>query len=244
MGLRYNLSCRNSRKYFQEIDGKVDLFFYATIRKRKSDFTMSDVRVNPINENTVSITDKNDDPIIDSNGQCYDPIKDIYIYDCKMDEENHSYISGFTSDGVKARYIFSRHKWFYGKEIRETNLINLRERSKDERLKIIEKANESKRENIQKKKNFNELAKAMLEQVASDKTIRETVDDPAMMIDNTYGSLILAAMIQGAKNGSFKCAEFIRDTAGYKPKNEVDISADIMTDADRSLLDKIGKRIG
>jgi hypothetical protein len=202
---------------------------------------MSDI-YNPINENTVSITDKNDDPVIDSNQSCFDPLRNITIYDC-IQSEDHSFISGYTSDGVKARYIFSKHKWFYGKEIRETNLINLRERTKEERLKIIEKANESRRENIEKKKNFNELAKAMLEQVASNKVISETIDDTGMMLDNTYGSLILAAMIQGAKNGSFKCAEFVRDTAGYKPKNEVDIQADIITDADRSLLEKINKRI-
>ena len=72
----------------------------------------------------------------------------------------------------------------------------------------------------------------------SDQTIKQTLEDPDTMIDNSYGSLILAAMAQGAKNGSFKCAEFLRDTAGYKPKNEVEISADIMTDADRSLIDK------
>ena len=59
-----------------------------------------------------------------------------------------------------------------------------------------------------------------------------------MLLDDSVGSVMIGAMIQGALNGSFKCAEFVRDTAGYKPKNEVEISADIMTDADRSLIDK------
>ena len=68
--------------------------------------------------------------------------------------------------------------------------------------------------------------------------LKETIDDPDMMIDNTYGSLILAAMVQGAKNGSFKCAEFVRDTAGYKPKNEIELQADIMTESDKALIDK------
>ena len=140
-------------------------------------------------------------------------------------------------------YFSKKHKWFYGKDIGSSNLVDLRERTREERLKIIEKANESRRENLEKKKNFNELAKAMLEQVVSNKVISETLDDTDMMIDNTYGSLILAAMIQGAKNGSFKCAEFIRDTAGYKPKNEVELQADVITDADRSLIDKLSKRL-
>ena len=45
-------------------------------------------------------------------------------------------------------------------------------------------------------------------------------------------------MIQGALNGSFKCFEAVRDTAGFKPKNEVELNADIMTDADKALIDK------
>lgn len=204
---------------------------------------MSDI-YNPINEHTISITDKNDDPVIDSNQSCYDPLRDITIYDC-IQSEDRSYISGYTSDGVKARYIFAKHKWFYGKEIgTQNNLVNLKDRTEKERKEIVSKAHEKARENRENKKNFNELAKAMLEQVVSNKVISETLDDTDMMIDNTYGSLILAAMIQGAKNGSFKCAEFIRDTAGYKPKNEVELNADIMTDADRSLIDKLSKRIG
>jgi hypothetical protein len=206
---------------------------------------MSDNIYNPINENTISITDKNDDPVIDSNQSCYDPLKDITIYDCVLSDDG-LFISGITDTGMKARYSYKKHKWFYGKEIGSSNLVDLRERTREERLKIIEKANESRRENIEKKKNFNELAKAMLEQVVSNKVISDTLDDTDMMLDNTYGSLILAAMIQGAKNGSFKCAEFVRDTAGYKPesKSSIDLSADIMTDADRSLLDKLSKRIG
>ena len=127
---------------------------------------------------------------------------------------------------------------------RRNYMTSKNKRNNTERLEIVKKSHEKAAENRENKRNFNELAKAMLEQVVSNKVISETLDDTDMMIDNTYGGLILAAMIQGAKNGSFKCAEFIRDTAGYKPKNEVELNADIITDADRSLLEKIEKRIG
>lgn len=193
-------------------------------------------------ETKAYIENYNGDPVIDSNKCCYDPITDTTIYDCILSDD-HTFISGYTDTKTKARYIFKKHRWYYGKDIGSSNLINLRERTQDERLKIIEKANESKRENIEKKKNFNELAKAMLEQIASDKVINNTIDDPNMMIDKSYGSLILAAMIQGAANGSFKCAEFIRDTAGYKPRNELEIDANIMSDQDRALLDKVNQRL-
>lgn len=170
------------------------------------------------------------DPV---NNTCVSP-KGI-IYDCSIDSKGN--ITGFTEDHKKALYSVSDNKWLYGKEIGYSNLIDLANNS--ERARILgEKGRQKAKENREAKKNFNELAKALLEQVASDKVINETLEDPGMMIDNTYGSLILAAMLQGAKNGSFKCAEFIRDTAGYKPKNEVELQADIMTEADKSLIDK------
>jgi len=204
---------------------------------------MSDI-YNPINENTISITDKNDDPVIDSNQSCYDPITNTYIYDCTLSEDN-MFISGYTDSGMKARYSYKKHRWYYGSNIGTSNLIDLSERTEEEKREIIKKSHEKAAENRENKKNFNELAKAMLEQVVSNKVISETLDDTDMMIDNTYGSLILAAMIQGAKNGSFKCAEFVRDTAGYKPesKSSIDLTGEIMTDADRSLIDKLSKRL-
>ena len=51
-------------------------------------------------------------------------------------------------------------------------------------------------------------------------------------------------MVQEAGKGSYKHYETLRDTAGFKPKDEVGITADIMTDADRSLLDKVSGRLG
>ena len=56
---------------------------------------------------------------------------------------------------------------------------------------------------------------------------------------------MIAKMIQTAMAGSFKAAEFVRDTAGYKPesKSSIDLTGEIMTDADRSLIDKLSKRL-
>lgn len=95
------------------------------------------------------------------------------------------------------------------------------------------------------KKNINELAKAMLEMSLSDKQIDSVLGDSAKDIlpDKSVAAVMLARMIQGACEGSFKCFETVRDTAGYKPKNEVEINADIMTDADRSLVDNLKNRL-
>lgn len=175
---------------------------------------------------------------------CIDPVnntcitdKGITIHDCILLDNGN--IKGLTPEGIKALYIKSNNQWFFGRDIGKTNLISLRDRTVDERLQIIEKANESKRRNIEQKKTFNELCKTMLELQAPEKEFDEILgSDKDLLFDRSYGSLILAAMFKGAKEGSFKCAEFIRDTAGYKPKNEVELQADIMTEADKSLIDK------
>lgn len=173
------------------------------------------------------------DPVTNT---CLTP-DNITIYDCTLSDNGD--IKGFTEDRKKALFKASKNRWFFGKDIGTSNLIDLRERTEDERLKIIEKANESKRRNIEQKKNFNELAKAMLEQALSDKQIESIVGDKEnFMLDNTLGSALLNAMMQAALGGSFKAFEAVRDTAGYKPKNEVELQADIMTEADKSLIDK------
>ena len=200
---------------------------------------MSDITIN-IKSNTDNIDNTIQDivrPSIDpDNNTCLDSDNNI-IYNCIIDPDTNN-IKGNTDSNTKALYIYSDNTWLYGKDISKLNLISLADRTIEERQKLGSIGGKKAKENRDAKKNFNELAKALLDMTVSDQTIKQTLEDPDTMIDNSYGSLILAAMAQGAKNGSFKCAEFLRDTAGYKPKNEVEISADIMTDADRSLIDK------
>ena len=175
-------------------------------------------------------------PSIDNDNNCINN-DGIIISNCTLDPDTND-IKGITPDNIKALYKYDSNTWYYGHDIAKLNLISLSDRTLEERQKIGSIGGKKAKENRDAKKNFNELAKALLDMTVSDQTIKQTLEDPDTMIDNSYGSLILAAMAQGAKNGSFKCAEFLRDTAGYKPKNEVEISADIMTDADRSLIDK------
>lgn len=192
------------------------------------------------NDNIIEYSD----PIIDNTGCCYDPVKDIKIYSCILSEDN-AFISGYTEDGVKAKYIFTHHKWFYGKEIRELNLITLADRSPEDRKKIQSLGGKKVQENINKQRSLNDIAKSMLMCELSKKNINEILGDSQELIGDNKdaGSVMIAKMIQVAMAGSFKAAEFVRDTAGYKPKNEVDIQADIITEADRSLLEKLNKRL-
>lgn len=159
------------------------------------------------------------------------------IYNCSIDPKGN--ITGFTEDHVKALYNPVKNTWFYGQDIGRNNLVSLKDRTVEERKEIVRKAHKAREENKEREKSMNDLAKALLRQEAPEEEIEEVLgNNRSSLLDNSYASLILAAMVKGAKEGSFKCAEFIRDTAGYKPKNEVELQADIMTEADKSLIDK------
>ena len=54
---------------------------------------------------------------------------------------------------------------------------------------------------------------------------------------------MLAKMFQVACSGDTKAFIAIRDTVGDKPVDKQEISADIITDADRKMIDNIKKRI-
>ena len=175
-------------------------------------------------------------PSIDNNNQCITD-NDVIIYDCSLSDNGD--IKGFTSDHVKALYSYSKDKWYFGRDIGSSNLVSLKDRTVEERREIVKKAHKAREENKERERSMNDLAKALLRQKASEEEIAEVLgDNRQSLLDDSYASLILAAMVQGAKNGSFKCAEFIRDTAGYKPKNELEIQADIMTDNDKALINK------
>ena len=97
----------------------------------------------------------------------------------------------------------------------------------------------------EREESLNDMAKRMLKVEMSDKNIDEILGTARELIgeEKTAAAVMIAKMIQTACAGSFKAAEFVRDTAGYKPKDSVEISADIITEEDRSLIDKLNKRL-
>lgn len=83
-----------------------------------------------------------------------------------------------------------------------------------------------------------EIAKA-LAKANGNKFLIEATEQGATVND----LLMLSATLQGLE-GNTKALEFIRDTNGQKPKDEIGLQADIITASDRALLDKLHKRIG
>lgn len=187
-------------------------------------------------ENRTDLLNEIIRPSIDDNGVTVsnDGIK---VLNCTIADNGN--ITGYTEDHTKALYKYDNNTWYFGSDIGKANLISLKDRTESERKEIVSKAHEKARENREAKKNINELAKAMLEQTLTEDQLSSILgSNTTMLLDNTVASAMLGAMIQSALAGSFKAFEAVRDTAGYKPKNEVELSADIMTDADKALIDK------
>lgn len=59
----------------------------------------------------------------------------------------------------------------------------------------------------------------------------------------TVYEAIAAAMAAKAKAGDVKAAVFVRDSAGDKPAEQMEITAETMTDADRKMLQNIQARL-
>jgi hypothetical protein len=50
-------------------------------------------------------------------------------------------------------------------------------------------------------------------------------------------------MLLEATSGNVKAGQFLRDTIGEQPTTKTEIQADIMTDHDRDLIEKLEKKL-
>lgn len=55
--------------------------------------------------------------------------------------------------------------------------------------------------------------------------------------------VMTAAALKKAREGDLKAYESLRDTAGQMPTKEVQVSAEVFTEANKALLDKVAERI-
>ena len=139
---------------------------------------------------------------------------------------------------------------FIGDEIKSingcNNLIMLGERTLEERQILATNAGKRSGEVRQQQKHMKEIAKKLLAHDMDRAQIEEALGTAQDLLDGdkTVAAVLTVRMIQEAAKGNYKAFETLRDTAGYKPKDEVDITADIMTEADRSLVDKVSSRLG
>ena len=139
----------------------------------------------------------------------------------------------------------SEKKDVNGKYDGRANLIPFNKLSEDEQKEIRSKGGKASGEARRKKRDMREVAKAILEHAMNEDQIEEVLGNSKELLDGDKSvmAVLTARMVQEAGKGSYKHYETLRDTAGFKPKDEIGISADIMTDADRELVEKVNRRL-
>ena len=96
-----------------------------------------------------------------------------------------------------------------------------------------------------RRKTFQEQARALLDMRCSQESAQNVLGDDAQRFfpdgQATNGEILLARMMLEGWQGNTKAAEFTRDTAGYKPTQEISVEG--MDDAARALLANVAKRL-
>lgn len=92
---------------------------------------------------------------------------------------------------------------------------------------------------LRQRRSFAETIDIMLSRPAN----AEDIAKYGLNKDATQLDAITAAAVMQAAKGNIKAQEYLRDTAGEKPIDRQEISGNIITDADKSLIDKIQKRL-
>lgn len=124
--------------------------------------------------------------------------------------------------------------------INKSGLVSMADRPLAERQRIGRMGAIASNKVQRDKRTLREIARAMLEESAS-KDVLERLGLPE---GSSNGVAVLASMMKSAvENENVKAAEYVRDTSGQAPTKEVKVSADVMTDADRALVEKVKNRI-
>lgn len=139
----------------------------------------------------------------------------------------------------------SQNKDDKGKRNGIDNLIPFNQRTEEQQREIAKMGGKASGEARKKKRDMREVAKAILEHAMNEAQIDEVLGSSKDLLDGDKSvmAVLTARMVQEAGKGSYKHYETLRDTAGFKPKDEIGISADIMTDADRELIEKVNRRL-
>lgn len=135
-----------------------------------------------------------------------------------------------------------------GSEKGYLNLRPLTERSKEEQLAIRRKAQKRQREvmKIQKtaKESMTELLSVVAKEVAKERIDEEILAKAKQINPNlTLYDIVNLKMIERATDGSVTASVYVRDTVGDKPTDKLDVTAQSLTEEDRTLLEQVQKRL-
>ena len=135
-----------------------------------------------------------------------------------------------------------------GKERSLANLKPIQSLTDEEKHNLAVLGGKARGKQQQQQKTMRETMLTLLKTKISRETAEKYLGDDAELLPEeelTYQGIMSAKMWQEASmNGNAKAAEFVRDTSGQRPKDVVELSADITTDSDRALMADIAERLG
>lgn len=139
---------------------------------------------------------------------------------------------------------------------RERSLANLKplkkwsELSEEEikhRKEICSMGGKKAQELIAKKKSMKEVTIDLLNRRMSRDTANEIlgIESSNLLSDNELDlqTVLTLRIMQEVAQGNVRAMEYIRDTSGNAPKQQVEVQQETLTDADRRLLDNVKKRL-
>lgn len=105
-----------------------------------------------------------------------------------------------------------------------------------------ESASRAGKASVQKKRDMRtlkEIALEMLSSIATEEDIKKY-----NLPEGVSNSVVMtAAAAQKAMAGDLKAYEILRDTAGQMPTKDIQVTAEVFTEANKALLDKVAERI-
>ena len=110
------------------------------------------------------------------------------------------------------------------------------------REEIKERCSKAGKISAQKKRDKRTLKEIVLD-ILSSEAPEEDIKKYGLPEGTSNSVVMTVAAARKAKEGDLKAYEVMRDTAGQMPTKEVQLSAEIMTDADKALLEKVQKRL-
>jgi len=128
------------------------------------------------------------------------------------------------------------------------NLIDITTRPKEEQLSICRQGQKAMLEVRKKRKNIKDILDIIgglsATELASNYVSAELVDKMSEVSEEiTIYDVINLVQTEKAMQGSVRSAEFVRDSLGERPKDNVQIDVDIITDSDREMLQNLHDRI-
>lgn len=129
---------------------------------------------------------------------------------------------------------------------RVENLIPLSSRTPEEQHAIRSKGGRNAVLANQRRKTAQEVMQNLLACEIDPSRLKECYGEEAEKIlgaNPTMMDLLAYVQCREAGLGSSKAFEVCRDTAGYAPKTQVEIENNVMSDADRQLLEHIAERM-